>query len=136
MKDAETKERFVELRARGFSYQNIATELGISKQTALNWASELRVEIHNLKALAVDALYQKYLMTKAARVEIFGEQLAKIREELGKRQYDNVSTDKLVDVLLKLMTAMDKERESLQVKRITDLPEVTGWEQVVGEELV
>lgn len=51
MKDQETKERFVELRAKGWSFDRIARELKVSKQTLINWSRELALQIGNLKAI-------------------------------------------------------------------------------------
>ena len=36
MKDQETKEKFVELRAKGLSFDRIAQELHVSKQSLIN----------------------------------------------------------------------------------------------------
>ncbi len=116
MKDQKTKEQFVEFRAQGKSYQSIADELGISKQTAINWSKEMSAQIYNLKTLEMDALYQKYMMTAKARVEVFGEQLTKIRETLAQRKYDDMGTDRLFDLLLKFMSLMSEERQTLRIK--------------------
>src|ERR1700741_3135500 len=42
MKDQQTRNRFVELRAQGWSYERIAKELGVSKQTGnvLEWVAD------------------------------------------------------------------------------------------------
>ncbi len=113
MKPIEQKEKLFELRAKGYSLQAIANELGIAKQTAINWVKELEVEIQNAKALELDALYEKHLMSKQARIELFSEQLAKVRGELSKRQLDEVSTEKLFDMQLKLLATMKQEKETL-----------------------
>ena len=41
-KDQQTRNRFVELRAQGWSYERIAKELGVSKQTGnvLEWVAD------------------------------------------------------------------------------------------------
>ena len=51
MEILETKEKFIELRAKGWSFDKIAKELGKAKQTLINWSKELEDEIDNLKAL-------------------------------------------------------------------------------------
>lgn len=135
MKDTKTKEQFVELRAQGKSYQDIAAELRISKQTAINWAKEMQVEIANRKTLALDALYQKHLLSTASRVEAFGEQLTKVRAELNKRSFDNVPTEKLFDLMLKMMNTMNGGQYVLALKS------TQGWgglgldDTIVSQEL-
>ena len=44
MTEYEAKERFVELRVQGLSFEEISRELKISKQTLADWARELRDE--------------------------------------------------------------------------------------------
>ena len=45
----ETKERFIELRAKGWSFDKIAKEIGKAKQTLIDWSKELQDEIANRK---------------------------------------------------------------------------------------
>ena len=47
----QTKERFIELRAKGWSFDKIAKEIGKAKQTLIDWSKELQDEIANRKAL-------------------------------------------------------------------------------------
>ena len=60
MKDQETKEGFVELRAKGWSFDRIAQELRVSKQTLINWRREFALQISNLKAIELEALREKF----------------------------------------------------------------------------
>ena len=48
MKDTETKNRFIELRAQGWSYSRIAAELKTCKQTLINWSRDFSIEIDNM----------------------------------------------------------------------------------------
>lgn len=121
MKDTKTKEKFIELRAQGLSYQKIATQLQISKQTAINFARELHYEISNLKALELDALYQKHFLTTRARLELFSEQLANIRKEVNKRSLVSVPTERLFDLYFKLLMSMNEEKERLIIKSMEDV---------------
>lgn len=68
MKDQETRERFVELRAEGWSFDRIAQELKASKQTLVNWGKELALEISNLKAIELEALREKFYLLKSQKV--------------------------------------------------------------------
>ena len=52
MKDLQTKEKFIELRARGLSFNKIAEEIEVSKPTLLKWSSEFSEEIANRRFLA------------------------------------------------------------------------------------
>ena len=59
MKETETKRLFVELRAAGKCYKDIALELHVSKQTLINWSRDLQTEICNLQAIEMDSLRRK-----------------------------------------------------------------------------
>lgn len=117
MKDQETKERFVELRARGLSFDKISKELKVSKQTLIDWSRGLQEEIGNLKAIELEALQEKYFLTKEKRIELFGERLKAIKEELDKRDLKDVSTDKLIELLLKYHRILKEESVPLELMK-------------------
>jgi len=97
----DTKQRFIDLRARGWSFDKIAKELGKAKQTLIDWSKELQDEIANLKAMQLETLYESYYLLKENRLQTFGAMLIKIKEEALKRDLSDVPTDKLLDLLLK-----------------------------------
>ena len=101
MHTVDTKDKFIELRAKGLSFDKIAKELSIAKQTLVDWSRELQEEIASRKALELEAIYEKYYLLKERRLEVFGELLAGIGEELQKRDLSDVPTDKLLALFLK-----------------------------------
>jgi len=105
----DTKERFIELRAKGWSFDKIAKELGKAKQTLIDWSKELQDEIANLKALELEALYESYYLLKENRLQTFGAMLTKIKEEIERRDLSDVPTDKLLDLLLKYNSQVKEE---------------------------
>lgn len=107
--NSQDKERFIELRAKGWSFDKIAKELGKAKQTLINWSKELQDEIANLKALELEALYEKYYLLKETRLQTFGEMLTKIKTEVESRDLSDVPTDKLLELLLKYNSQVKEE---------------------------
>ena len=105
----ETKEKFIKLRAKGWSFDKIAKELGKAKQTLINWSKELEDEIANLKALELEALYEKHYLLKENRIETFGVLLRKLKDEVMSRDLSDVPTDKLLDLLLKYENQLKDE---------------------------
>lgn len=102
MEATGVKEQFIELRAKGWSYDKIAKELGKAKQTLVDWGRELSEEIASRKALELEALYEKHYLTVQTRVEAFGEILGKLKAELMTRtDLTDVPTEKLLDLFLK-----------------------------------
>ena len=103
------KQRFIEMRAKGYSFDRIAKELGKAKQTLIDWSKELQEEIANLKALELEALYETYYLYKENRLQTFGELLNKIKTEAMSRDLSDVPTDKLLELLLKYNSQVKEE---------------------------
>ena len=105
----ELKSQFIELRAKGWSYARIARKLKVGKSTLSNWSSELEAEIASLKAMELEALYERYYLAKEGRIKLLGDQLKNIEAELKTRKLDTVSTDKLLELKLKVFQALKEE---------------------------
>jgi len=45
MYNADKQDKFIELRAQGWSLNHIATELGVSKRTLVDWNSEFAKDV-------------------------------------------------------------------------------------------
>jgi len=109
MEILETKEKFIEMRAKGYSFDKIAKEIGKAKQTLIDWSKELQDEIANRKALELEALYESYYLLKENRLQTFGAMLTKIKEEIERRDLSDVPTDKLLELLLKYNSQVKEE---------------------------
>lgn len=105
----QTKERFIELRAKGWSFDKIAKETGKAKQTLIDWSKELQDEIANRKALELEALYESYYLLKENRLQTFGAMITKIKKEVESRDLSDVPTDKLLDLFLKYNSQVKEE---------------------------
>ena len=109
MKDTQTKNRFIELRSQGISYEKIATELKVSKQTLINWSKELQLEILNLRAIQLEALQEKYFLTKEKKIEFIGNIMNTLKAEADKRDLTKLSDRELLELILKFSEKLDKE---------------------------
>jgi len=116
MKDRETKERFMVLRAKGKSFNGIAQELNVSKQTLINWAKEFKGEIENLESIEVEALREKYSLTTQKRLEFLGENLNKIKSELESRDLSEIPTDRLLTMYFNCLKQLQAELRPLDFK--------------------
>lgn len=119
----ETKEKFIELRAKGYSFDKIAKELGKAKQTLIDWSKDLEDEIANRKALEIEALYEKYYLLKENRLQTFGGMLNKIKDEVERRDLSDVPTDKLLDLFLKYNSQVKEEVVEPNFKTSTEIDE-------------
>jgi len=109
METTEIKERFIELRAKGWSYDKIAKEIGKAKQTLIDWSKELQDEIANRKALELEVLYETYYLLKEAKIKKYGSILSKITNELENRDFNNVPTGRLLELYLLYFERLSQE---------------------------
>jgi len=109
METTEIKERFIELRAKGWSYDKIAKEIGKAKQTLIDWSKELQDEIANRKALELEVLYETYYLLKEAKIKKYGAILSKITNELENRDFNNVTTGRLLELYLLYFERLSQE---------------------------
>lgn len=113
MKDIKVKERFIELRAGGQSFDKIAQELKTSKPTLMKWAKEFENEISELMFVEFESLFERYKMLRVERVRRYGEQLELIREALKEKDLKDVSATKLLDMALVLEDRIQGEMRDI-----------------------
>ncbi len=121
MKDNETKQKFIELRAKGLSFDKIGNELNVSKQTLINWQSEFVEEIDNLKSMELEALYEQFYLQKRQRIERFGKLLDRLQNEIESRDLQELETGKLIDLYLKVYSDTIAELTTLNFKDEQDI---------------
>ena len=109
MESIDIKERFIELRAKGYSFEKIAKELGKAKQTLIDWSKELQDEIANVKALELEALYEKFYLLKESKITNYGTILSKITTELKQRDFSKVNTGQLLELYLLYFEKLSQE---------------------------
>jgi hypothetical protein len=109
VKDQETRNQFVELRAKGWSYQRIAEHLSVSKQSLINWSKTLSLEISNLRAIESEALQEQFSLLKRQRIEMLRQRIRAVKEELDRRTLTDIPTEKLFNILLKGHTILKQE---------------------------
>ena len=68
MQDEKTVQRFIELRAGGWTYARLMAELTVSKPTLIAWSRKFQYQIQNLKAIEMEALRERWLNSTATRV--------------------------------------------------------------------
>jgi len=120
-KTVEEQEKFIELRARGFSFDRIAEELQVSKPVLLKWSGELSFRIKEAQYYELENLLNQYKLMRIQRAEVVSEALSSALQELKERatgnKFKTLQTEKLVDLVLKLEERLEKEtrRELLAV---------------------
>jgi transcriptional regulator len=123
MEILDIKERFIELRARGWSFDKISKELGKAKQTLIDWSKDLEEEIANCKALELEALYERYYLLKEAKIQKYGAILEKITNELEERDFNKVNTARLLELYLLYFERLSQEVTAPKFKSSSQIEE-------------
>lgn len=125
MKSQDEKQKFLELKAKGWSYDRIAKELKISKQTLVNWGASYREEIENAKAMELEAILEKFALSKEHRLSSFGETLERLRAEIRQRDLSDIPTDKLLEIYRKYNETLKGE--------LKEEPQIKGEDQIASD---
>lgn len=106
---AEVKEKFIELRAEGLSYEKIAAQLEISKTTALQLGHDFEQEVKRMQHIRLEAIAEQYKLMKQARIEGIAMLLQKVESSLQAADFDSLPADKLVQLKYKLVDRLLQE---------------------------
>ena len=68
---------------------------------------KLQDNISAARAIKLEELIDKYRLTKEKRIELFGERLLVIQEELSKRDLKDISTPKLFEMMIRCSRALE-----------------------------
>src|SRR5690242_20195955 len=114
-KDQETVDRFIELRAQGWTLVRICAELNVSKQTLITWSRRHRYRLQNIRALETEAVSDQYKLSQRSCLETLGEDLRRFREELARRDLADIPTARLALIVDHLRTEAKKATGPLQL---------------------
>ena len=134
MNDIEKQQRFVCLRAEGWTFDRLTEELQTSKPTLIKWSRKFQYEIQNHGAILRERLEQKWLSTLEARINALGEKLQKVETELAKRDVSSLSTGHLFSLADSLRRQIKREIGDIKFSTpVSDIPreeyvdEVHDW---------
>jgi len=127
MHSTDTKSRFIELRAKGWSLARIAGDLGVAKRTLVDWNQHAQSEIRALKAVELEALQEKLLASHEAELTQLNDHLQRVESELATRSLEIVSTENLYRLAAQL-------RRQLQQTRLR--PALPGETETLGAPVV
>jgi len=109
MKDQQTVQQFIELRARGISFAKIAQQLGVAKSTLVNWSREHQHLIQNLHAIEWEEFVDQTIASRQERLKIVSDQLRRLETELAQRDLASIPTPRLQTMAEQLRRRLDRE---------------------------
>lgn len=119
-KTIDQKQRFVEMRSRGVSFDQCSKELKTAKTTLIAWSKELKTEIDQSRQLELETLQEMNSVSKRKRIEALGKELDRINKELDKRSLEDTSTDKLIQLKIKLLENLKEDETPVKFQEWTE----------------
>ena len=110
----DEKNRFIELRARGLSFDKISAELNISKPTLIKWNKEMIKEIDNLKYIEMQSVFDQFKISTKEKLEIFLKKQKEVYSALEKQDIKKLSLKDLLK--FKELLEMDIHRETSKIQ--------------------
>jgi transposase len=94
MYDTDTRAKFIELRAKGWSMARIAKRLKVSVRTLIDWNRKEKEAIKSLRAIELEALHEKILASHEHELRTLKANLDRIEEQIAKRHhgYESIAT--------------------------------------------
>ena len=83
----ETKNQSIELRAQGLSFDAIAKKLNAAKTTLLRWQRDHDSEIRSLRAIELDAMYDRIFASHEVEAKRLAAVQAKIEATIAERPF-------------------------------------------------
>ena len=108
MHTEETKNKFIELRAKGWSFDRIAQELGVSKRTLIRWQEESGVQIENLRQIELERVQERLLGSQAEQLEALIVEYQRYRAELLTRDPGRVPQYMLFRIVARLRDQLER----------------------------
>src|SRR2546423_12234316 len=104
----EKIDKFIELRARGWSLGHIATELDVSKRTLVDWNREYAKEVESFHALERELLKEKFIASREEELSHLHRLQKDITDELGNRRLKYIDTEDLFRLSVELREEIER----------------------------
>ncbi len=108
MHSEQTQEKFIELRAQGWTLQHLATELHVSKRTLVDWNREFASEIQSMRELELELLKEKILASREEELNRLARLKKDLDDELSNRTLKFIPIEKLFRLATELRHELDE----------------------------
>ena len=115
MKNTDTKEKFIELRAAGLSFDKIAAKINVSKPTLLKWNKELEKEISELKEVRFEKILETYKANKEQRITRLARELKDAWDAFEKQDYKDLTKREILLMIIRMERRLIEETEPKKV---------------------
>jgi transposase len=140
MKDQETIEKFIQLRAEGKSFDKIVKLIKVSKPTLIGWERKYETRIEDLKAIRYEQILEKYKLTQEDRLTRLAKELKLAWESFEQKGYESLSKREIMLIIMRLEQSLKKEPAMIAMAKKNDdenEPKMTKLKiikSIIGEE--
>ena len=113
MYTSEQIDKFIELRAQGWSLNHIASELHIAKRTLVEWSSEQAAQIKSLRALLQETAQEKLAASHEEELARLLRTQKDVEDELANRPLYRLPLEKLFEVAADLRQEIRSLRDEM-----------------------
>jgi transposase-like protein len=121
VKDQETVQKFIELRAQGVSYRDIAKQLDVAPSTLTAWSRQHQHLLQNLQTIEWEDFLARTLAPKQQRIQAIADQLRRLETELAARDLASVPTARLAGMVELQRRRLERECGSLKFSAAVQL---------------
>lgn len=122
----DTQEKFIELRAEGWTLNHIATELHTSKRTLVDWNKEFAAQIQDLRSFGMGYSEEKMPGAREDDLSRLLRLQKDMEDELANRTLRAVPTEKLFRLTAELREEIREARRQRQEEEQSATAETNG----------
>src|SRR5258708_13111549 len=110
MHTADTQDKFMDLRAQGWSLGHIATEIHVSKRTLVEWNREFAADVQSIRTAELELLKEKIIASREEELDRLARLRKDVSDELANRTLKFVPIEKLFRLSVELREEMEHAR--------------------------
>ena len=131
----DTIEKFIELRAQGWSLGHIASELHVAKGTLVEWSREYAAQIQSLRALEQEIAQEKFIASREEDLARLLRLQKDMEDDLASRTLRLVDTEKLFRMVTEVREQIKQMRLEKDSEQQSSVATGNGHARGVAPEL-
>ena len=104
----DKQQKFIELRAEGKSFDEIAKRVQISKPTLIKWSKEFKGQIAEVSRIIEEQFIIEQKVKRTLRAQLLSDELEKAYAALKNTDYKDMSKKELIGTIEKLENKLNK----------------------------
>lgn len=125
----EKQQRFIELRAEGLSFDEIAKKVNISKPTLIKWSKEFKDKIEEVTQIIEEQFLAEQRIKNIARAQKISDELDRAYTALSNTDYENIKKKDLINIIKiledKLTSKTEENKKQEGIKYVVEVNRTT-----------